>query len=222
MTKQLRPCARSTAILTLVMDLLGNSSSHSAWQIIKGDFANKDFQEDYPINQNAFAWDNFRLSLSRITTTALLSTHMKATCNFGMHGLNFTDYLKAALSEINRITSLSFDKCHRYEYINIRGYSSSNCTANFYQSRRFHSHVNSYFGTYIDHCELKTPGAVGSSTREITSEITEHLILYIGVRLLTTLPPSGGLGYNKSHVRKYYIVTSFLFTEVKGSNPVQA
>ena len=87
LTKQLRPCARSTAILTLVMDLLGNSSSHSAWQIIKGDFANKDFQEDYPINQNAFALDNFRLSLSRITTTALLSTHMRATCNFDMRGL---------------------------------------------------------------------------------------------------------------------------------------
>ena len=55
---------------------------------------------------------------------------------------------------------------------------------------------------------------------KITWEISKHL--YIGVRLLTTLPPSGGLGYNKSHVRKYYIVTSFLFTEVKGSNPVQA
>ena len=57
---------------------------------------------------------------------------------------------------------------------------------------------------------------------KITSEITKHLILYIGVRLLTNLPLSGGLGYNKSHVRKYYIVTSFLFTEVRGSNPVQA
>ena len=33
LTKQLRPCTRSTAILTLVMDLLGHSSSHSAWQI---------------------------------------------------------------------------------------------------------------------------------------------------------------------------------------------
>ena len=32
---------------------------------------------------------------------------------------------------------------------------------------------------------------------KITWEITKHLILYIGVRLLTTLPPSGGLGYNK-------------------------
>ena len=57
---------------------------------------------------------------------------------------------------------------------------------------------------------------------KITSEITEHLVLYIGIRRLTTLPPSGGLGYNKSHIRKYYIVTSILFTEVKESNPVQA
>ena len=72
-----------------------NSSDGSAWTLIesfslatKGDFANKDFQEDYPINQNAFAWDNFRLSLSRITTTALLSIHMRATCNFDMYGLN--------------------------------------------------------------------------------------------------------------------------------------
>ena len=206
-----------------------NSSDGSAWTLIesfslatKGDFANKDFQEDYPINQNAFAWDNFRLSLSRITTTALLSTHMRATCNFDMHGLNYTDYLKVALSEINPITSLSFDKCHRYEYINIRSYSCSNCTANFYQSRRFHSHVNSYFGTYNDHFKLKTPVRWVLQPVKITSEITEHLILYIGVRLLTTLPPSGGLGYNKSHVRKYYIATSFLFTEVKVSNPVQA
>ena len=36
----------------------------------------------------------------------------------------------------------------------------------FFQSRRLHSHVDSYFGTYIDDCELKTPVAVGSSTRE--------------------------------------------------------
>ena len=57
---------------------------------------------------------------------------------------------------------------------------------------------------------------------KITSEITKHLIPYTAVRLLTTLPPNGGLGYTKSHVTKYHIVTSFLFTEVKGSNPVQA
>ena len=72
-----------------------NSSDGSAWTLIesfslatKRDFANKDFQEDYPINQNAFAWDNFRLSLSSITTTTLLSIHMRATCNFDMHELN--------------------------------------------------------------------------------------------------------------------------------------
>ena len=28
----------------------------------------------------------------------------------------------------------------------------------------------------------------------ITSEIPKHLILFVGVRLLATLPPSGGLG----------------------------
>ena len=36
----------------------------------------------------------------------------------------------------------------------------------FISQESFHSHVDSYFGTYIDHCELKTPGVVGSSTRE--------------------------------------------------------
>ena len=191
-----------------------NSSDGSAWTLIesfslanKGDFANKDFQEDYPINQNAFAWYNFRLSLSRITTTALLSTHMRATCNFDMRGLNYTDYLKAALNEINPITSLSFDQCHRYENINIRGYSCSNCTANFYLSRRFHSHVNSYFGTYIDHCELKTPGAVGSSTREDN---------FGNYRTFNPIHRCSSSDDSTTHV------TSFLFTEVKGSNPVHA
>ena len=48
-------------------------------------------------------------------------------------GLNYTDYLRSALSEINPITRfLLLGGCHRYEYINIRGYSCSNCTTNFY------------------------------------------------------------------------------------------
>ena len=36
----------------------------------------------------------------------------------------------------------------------------------------------------------------------ITSEIIKHLILYIGVRLLMTLPPSGGLVNNRSLVKE--------------------
>ena len=40
---------------------------------------------------------------------------------------------------------------------------------------------------------------------KITSEITEHLILYIGVRLLTTLPPTSHRFYSqRSRVRTPY------------------
>lgn len=81
-------------------------------------------------------------------------------------GLNYTDYLRAALSEINPITCFLLGRCHRYEYMTISGYSCSNCTANFYQGHKVHPHVDSCYSMYFDNCTFKTTGAVPSPPRE--------------------------------------------------------
>ena len=132
----------------------------------KIEFANEPFYKDYPVNQNCFSWNTFRLSRSRMNFTASHSTHVRATCNFNTDGLNYIDYLRAKLSDIN-VMSLNFDGCKRYEYINIRGYYCHNCTAQFAQRNRWHAHVDSFYGSQKG-CQFKSPleGAVKMKSGE--------------------------------------------------------
>ena len=126
-------------------------------------FTNKSFHKDYPVSQNAFTWEKYRLSFSRMTETARHSTHVRATCNFNTETgpLNYTDYLRAKLSDIDVMKSEGINDCKRYEYINIRGHGCSNCTAWFSQSDSVHAHVASYHGLS---CII--PGADDSQTME--------------------------------------------------------
>ena len=121
------------------------------------EFANKPFYKDYPVDQNSFTWNKFRLSQSRINFIASHSTHVRATCNFNTDGLNYTDYLRAKLSDID-VMSLDFSGCKRYEYINIRGYNCHNCTAHFSQKDYWHAHVDSHYGSQIG-CQFNSPHA---------------------------------------------------------------
>lgn len=98
-----------------------------------------------------------------MTAIADHSTHVRATCNFYIDGLNYTDYLRAKLSEINVTDYAKIDKCERFEYIDIRGYGCSNCTAHFFQSSQWHPHVDSYnnFDSAQKQCGSSFPGAIG-------------------------------------------------------------
>ena len=51
--------------------------------------------QDYPLNQNSFKWNKFRLSLPIMNSTLSHSTHFRATCNFNTDGLVTRDYLEA-------------------------------------------------------------------------------------------------------------------------------
>ena len=121
------------------------------------EFSNKPFYKDYPVNQNSFTWNKSRLSQSRKNFIASHSTHVRATCNFNTDGLNYTDYLRAKLSDID-VMSLDFNGCKRYEYINIRGYNCHNCTAHFSQKDNWHAHVDSHHGSQIG-CQFNSPHA---------------------------------------------------------------
>jgi len=155
----------STSLYQVFCDF--TSENGFIWTVIdsfslanKNEFADKAFYKDYPVNQEAFTWKRYRLSRSRINVIANHSTHVRATCNFNTDGLQYIDYLRAKLSDID-VTSLNFDGCKSYEYINIRGYDCSNCTAQFTQVDRWHAHVDSYHGSRIG-CQLTSPlaGAV--------------------------------------------------------------
>ena len=97
---------------------------------------------------------------SRMITTANRSTHVRATCNFNTEELKYRDYLRAKLNDID-VMRLNFDGCKKYEFISIRGYNCSNCTAQFVQTDNWHAHTDSFYGPTIG-CQFtsQSTGAV--------------------------------------------------------------
>lgn len=110
----------------------------------KNDFKLKQFYKDYPVNQNSFSWDKFRLSKAIMSSALAHSTHVRATCNFNIDGLKTTDYLRARMIDAN-VLLLNGEACKKFEYVNIRGYDCHNCTVWFTQTESWHAHVDSYY-----------------------------------------------------------------------------
>ena len=65
------------------------------------DFKTQPFLKDYPVSQNSFRWNKFRLSWSIMNSTLSHSTHFRATCNFKTDGLITTDYWRAKTAYLN-------------------------------------------------------------------------------------------------------------------------
>ena len=108
----------------------------------KKDFKSRSFLQDYPLNENSFKWNKFRLSRPKMNSTLSHSSHFRATCNFNTDGLVTTDYLGAKTTDLN-ILLLNKDSCVKMEYINIRGYDCDNCTAKMTKIIHWHLHFNS-------------------------------------------------------------------------------
>ncbi|XP_015768751.1 PREDICTED: uncharacterized protein LOC107347374 [Acropora digitifera] len=121
----------------------------------RNDFKGQSFLIDYPVNQNSFEWNKFRLSLSIMNSTLSHSTHFRATCNFNTDGLVTRDYLRAKTADLN-ILQLKSSLCVKMEYINIRGYDCYNCTARMAQRINWHLHVDSYYTAKF--CQFTSAG----------------------------------------------------------------
>lgn len=78
--------------------------------------------------------------------TANNSTHVRATCNLHSEKRNYRDYLRAKLSELN-VMHFNYIECKKFEFVSVRGYNCSNCTALFDQSDYMHAHTDSYWGS---------------------------------------------------------------------------
>ena len=99
-----------------------------SFSLANNDFKNRPFLKNYPVNQNSFDWNKFRLSLPIVTSTLSHSAHFRATCKLDTDGLVTTDYLRAKTTDCN-ILLLNRATCVKMEYINIRGYDCYNCNA---------------------------------------------------------------------------------------------
>ncbi|XP_015766444.1 PREDICTED: uncharacterized protein LOC107345255 [Acropora digitifera] len=124
-------------------------------------FKSQPFYKDYPVNQNSFKWNKFRLSLPIMNSTLSHSTHLRATCNFNTDGLVTTDYLRAKTTELNILLLKSY-KCVTFEYINIRGYEAYNPSVSMIQVHE-HLHTDSHKGGI--HCSFDSAknGSIGGS-----------------------------------------------------------
>ena len=133
------------------------------------EFADKAFYKDFPVNQDAFSWSEFRLSWPLMNAIASRSTHVRATCNFNTDELKYSDYLRAKLTDID-VMRLNFYGCKKYEFVSVRGYNCTNCTADFVQTNVYHAHIDSYYngpkGRRCQCTRISTGAVEGRSTGE--------------------------------------------------------
>ena len=117
----------------------------------KNGFKAQPFLKDYPVSQNSFKWNKFRLSLPIMNSTLSHSTHFRATCNFNTDGLVTTDYLRAKTTDLN-ILQLNSYPCVKMECINIRGYDCYDCRA--WMGQRIHLHLHTDSSYKVKPCQF--------------------------------------------------------------------
>ena len=106
-------------------------------------FNSKGMGVNCPINEENMNWENYRLSLKTMELIANSSTHFRATCNFPVDGLVYTDYARAKLDGLDIFREWGAT-CRSYEFANIRDISCVNCTAGTRQKQSEMFHINSF------------------------------------------------------------------------------
>ena len=133
-----------------------------AWTLIQShSFQNNDpfkekpfYMHDMPINQDAPEWNSYRLSMSRITSIQKFSTHWRATCNFPTDGVDYRDYWRVSLTNLDLLVKRPKPiSCVFAELINVRGNSCTKCTVLTGYGEGMSLHMNSWF-SYSEGCEF--------------------------------------------------------------------
>ena len=138
------------------------------------------FGLDLPVNEeeSTINWSAYRLSLSRMRSLAVTSTHFRATCNFPDDGLVYTDYARAKL-EGHDLFGKWFTQCRLFEYLNIRDIECYECTAGTWQYNEMW-HVNSERSVSTAGCEFN--GEAGA----VPQEQNFGLYVYVNVNFRCT------------------------------------
>jgi hypothetical protein len=124
-----------------------------AWTLVQSfqytlrvNYSNIPFYQDKPRNQDSPAWEDYRLSWSRMENIHKDSnSKWRFTCNFDKDGLVRTDYVVATHADIPILPSGSqHEGCKKVEFIDIRGNNCTNCKILIAQSDVWSLHIDSY------------------------------------------------------------------------------
>ena len=92
-------------------------------------------QINAPENETSPNWDRYRLSLERMRSLQIHSTHWRATCSYPTHGIDYRDYLRGNFKDFNIVDFLGIGECKRVEYVDIRGHKGTNLKVPFWQKK---------------------------------------------------------------------------------------
>lgn len=70
----------------------------------------KGLVEDLPgVNENSPGWESYRLSRARMVELNQHSSHWRATCSYEVFGVDFEDYIRVNMSDVDLITGYYFN-----------------------------------------------------------------------------------------------------------------
>ncbi|XP_032227500.1 uncharacterized protein LOC116610933 [Nematostella vectensis] len=125
-------------------------------------FMSTPLSHDAPVNENSPNWLAYRLPLARMKALRTQSSHWRYTCSFPYSGVDYTDYLRARLVDVDPISFVGEMICKRVEYINIRGNAAAHTTVAFWQKSPICiHHTDSSITTQYSGCAFSaTTGSV--------------------------------------------------------------
>ena len=116
------------------------SEPKAAWTLIMSErtpgfdlFKGVPLFKDKPVNESIPKWDAYRLSLFKMKQLRSLSSHWRITCSFQLDGLVNRDYVRGKFVDFDIIDFKGSGTCMNVEYVNVRGYSCSNCQMAWWQ-----------------------------------------------------------------------------------------
>ena len=121
-------------------------------------FRSLPFYIDSPQNWNNPSWLQYRLSNSRMQFIQQDSKKWRLTCQYETDGVVYTDYVRLLNSKLDILTyrGVASGTCVQVEYINIRGYNCTNCTAIGWQMDGMIFHFDNFGGGNINvRCDFK-------------------------------------------------------------------
>ena len=106
-------------------------------------FFRKGLTVNWPINENSPNWNMYRLSHSRMSRVRDHSTYWRTTCNFPSVGIDYQDYVRARITDVDPLKQTLSNTCKKVEYINLRGHLGLQTTVAFWNNNGNHMHTDS-------------------------------------------------------------------------------
>ena len=136
-----------------------NFNATTSWTLIqsyqleeKAEFRKPFFTND-PKNAENPNWLSYRLSKVRMQSIQRDSSRWRMTCRYDTDGLNYTDYVEGLKVKFDILKQVNRSACIKVEFINVRGYSCTDCTAKLKQKKTRPFHHDSYYSS--KDCEFK-------------------------------------------------------------------